>query len=313
MELILEEMLNSVLVIPFQKDLTSRLVSLSKSYAETIDRHKVEDCALAFLYGIKNTTLSSYIIKQYREQFNESVQLPPVVYKILSEYVVYILIVDTDEQYDDTDRMIYSLIVRNMMVIRKNSYNQLFAPAFITSLYPFSDSYREDENHINECSDKQIVPDIFVCNSFADMDVTLDESRFDEIKRLAQQAAMLEYQELICDIKSKDIEDPFALAYYAANILAVTPKWKYVDPNPVKTLMNILPIGRKNIKLKNIRAKLKDSEWYASYDSDSKSSLLLNYIGHINVTNEIGELSLSDLEFAIYMYYEFFLEELITD
>lgn len=209
--------------------------------------------------------------------------------------------------------MIYSLIVRNMMVIRKNSYNKLLAPAFITPMYPFSDSYRKNENHIEECSDTQIVPDIFEYDSFEDMDVTLDEDNFSEIKQLAQQAAMLKYQELICDIKSKSIEDPFVLAYYAANMLAVEPQWKYVDSNPVKTLMNILPSSRKNAKLKNIKPKLKDSEWYISYESDSKSSLLLNYIKDSNLTDEIGELPLSDLEFAIYMYYELFLEELITD
>ena len=83
-------------------------------------------------------------MKQYREQFNENIKLPPAVYKILSEYVVYILIIDTDKEYNNTDRMIYSLIVRNMMVIRKNSYNKLLAPAFITPMYPFSDSYRKN-------------------------------------------------------------------------------------------------------------------------------------------------------------------------
>ena len=77
--------------------------------------------------------------------------------------------------------------------------------------------------------------------------------------------------------------------------------------------MNILPSSRKNAKLKNIKPKLKDSEWYISYESDSKSSLLLNYIKDSDLTDEIGELPLSDLEFAIYMYYELFLEELITD
>lgn len=313
METVLERMLNSVLVIPFQRDLTSRLESICKSYADTIDRIKFENCVSAFLRGMTNITLHSYIIKQYREQFNEIVQLPPVVYKILSGYVAYVLIVDVDEEYDDTDRMIYSLIIRNMMVFRKNSYNQLIAPTFITSLYPFSDSYRIGENHIEKCSDKQIVPDIFTYESFEEMDVTLDEDRFGEIKQLAQQAAMLEYQELISDIKSKDIKEPFTLAYYAAKSLAVTPEWKYVDSNPVKTLMNILPANRKNMKLKNIKVKLNESEWHSSYSANSKSSLLLNYVVDTNTTNEIGELQFSDLEFAIYIYYEFFLEELITE
>ena len=86
---------------------------------------------------MEHKILRSYIIKQYREQFNENIKLPSAVYKILSEYVIYILIIDTDKEYDDTDKMIYSLIVRNMMVIRKNSYNKLPAPAFITPMYPF--------------------------------------------------------------------------------------------------------------------------------------------------------------------------------
>ncbi|KAA6332732.1 hypothetical protein EZS27_018791 [termite gut metagenome] len=312
MEKVLEKMLNSVLVIPSQKDLISRLTSLCENYAKTINRHKVEDCVSAFICGMTNTTLRSYIIKQYSEQFSENVKLAPVVYKILSEYVVHMLIVDPDEQYDDTDRMIYSLIVRNMMVFRKNSYNQLYTPEFIVSLYPFSDSYREGKSHIEDCSEKQITPDIFVSENFDDMGLTL-EDLFNEIKQLAQRAAKLEYQELINGIKSKGIEDPFVLAYYAADILAINPEWKYVDANPVKTLVDILPASRKKMKLENIKLKLKDSEWYTTYDVQSKSSLLLNYIEGSNMINEIGELQLSDLEFAIYMYYEFFLEELITD
>ena len=82
MDAVLEKMLNSVLVIPFQKDLTSKLASLGKSYAKTADRHKVEDCVSAFICGTQNTTLRSYIIKQYREQFNENIKLPSAVYKI---------------------------------------------------------------------------------------------------------------------------------------------------------------------------------------------------------------------------------------
>jgi hypothetical protein len=311
METILEEMLDSVLVIPFQKDLTSRLASLSESYAEGIDRHGVEDCVSAFLCGETNTSLRSYIIEQYFEQFSEDIKLPPVVYQILSQYVVYILIID--EEYDDTDRMIYSLIVRNMMVICRNSYNKLLASAFLPILYPFSDSCRETKNCIQECSEKYLTPDIFECDNFEEMEVTLDENYFSEIKQLAQQAARLEYIELIASIRSKEIEDPFILAYYASYTLAITPQWKYVDSNPVKTLINILPAKRKSLKVKNFKDKLRDSEWYTNYDAISKSSLLIKYIENTNVAEEISELQLSDLEFAIYMYYEFCLEKLIKD
>ncbi|MBP1613250.1 MAG: hypothetical protein H6Q13_698 [Bacteroidetes bacterium] len=312
METVLDRMLSSVLVISYPKDLTSRLATLCKNYAETIDRNKVEDCVSSFLCGTANVALNTYIIKQYAEQYNENIKFPSVVYKILSEYIVYILIMDEDEKYEDTDKMMYSLIVRNMIVICKNSYDKLLESAFIASLYPVSDSYRERKSHIEKCSDKQIIPGIFECENFEDMGLTLEEDLFDEIKQLAQQAAKLEYQELIDSIKSKNIEDPFILACYAASILAVNPEWKYVDTNPVKTLMDILPASRKKMKLENLKLKLNDSEWYHSYDAQSKSSLLLNYIEKPNITNEIGELEFSSLEFAIYMYYEFFLEELIA-
>ncbi|MDD3751886.1 MAG: hypothetical protein PHU60_07570, partial [Tissierellia bacterium] len=239
------------------------------------------------------------------------IKLPPIVYQILSQYVVYILI--NDEQYDDTDRMIYSLIVRNTMVICKNSFNKLLASKFLPLLYPFSDLCRETRNRIQQCSEKQLTPYIFEHDSFEEMGVTIDEDHFDEVKQLAQQAAKLEYQELIANIQNKGIEDPFVLAYYASHILVNTPGWKYVDPNPVKTIMNILPTGRKKMKVKNIRSKLRDSEWYSGYGASSKSSLLIKFIEGANITDEIGELQLSDLEFAIFMYYEFYLEELIID
>lgn len=311
MENILEKMLDSVLVIPFQKDLTSRLVSISESYAEDIDRSGVENCVSAFLCGETNNNLRSYVIEQYFEQFSEDIILPPVVYQILSQYVVYTLIID--DQYGETDRMIYSLIVRNMMVVCKSSYNKLLAPAFLPLLYPFPDSCRETRNCIQECSEKYLTPNIFECNNFEEMEITLDESHFSEIKQLAQQAAKLEYQELITNIQSKGIKNPFILAYYASYLLATTPKWRYVDANPVKTLMNILPAKRKNLNVTSIKGMLRDSEWYTNYDATSKSSLLIEFIEGVNFAEEIGELQLSDLEFAIYMYYEFYLEELIKD
>lgn len=314
METVLEQMLNGTLIIPFQKELISRLATLCESYAKTIDRHKVEECTSAFLYSKSNANLSSYITEQYQELFGDAIKLPSVVYHILSGYVLHILIVDEDEEFDDADKMQYSLIVRNMMVLRKNSHDQLLAPAFIPPLYPISDSYREKMSLITEPEDKLITPDIFESESFEDMGITLDESLFDEIKQLAEQAEKLKYQELISEIKSKKIEDPFVLAYYAASILAVNPEWKFIDPNPVKTLISILSVNRKNEKLKNIKTKLNDSEWYTTYDTDSESSILLTYInGSANAITEINELKFSDLEFAIYMYYEFFLEELIID
>lgn len=314
METVLEQMLNGILIIPFQKEFTSRLATLCESYAETVDRHKVEECASAFLYSKSNANLSSYIMEQYQEQFDEAIKLPSVVYHILSGYVLHVLIVDEDEEFDDAEKMQYSLIVRNMMVICKNSHDQLLAPAFITLLYTPSDSYRENMSLITGPEDKLITSNIFESESFEEMGMTLDESLFGEIKQLAKQAERLKYQELINMIKSKKIEDPFVLACYAASILAVNPEWKFVDPNPVKTLMSILPANRKNEKLKNIKAKLNDSEWYTTYDTESESSILLTYInGSVNAMTEINELKFSDLEFAIYMYYEFFLEELIID
>lgn len=311
---ILEQMLNGILIIPFQKELTSKLTTLCESYAKTVDRHKVEECASAFLYSKSNVNLSSYIMEQYQEQFGDAIKLPSVVYHILSGYVLHILIVDEDEEFDAADKMQYSLIVRNMMVIHKNSHDQLLAPAFIPLLYPFSDSYRENMSLITEPEDKLITPNIFESESFEDMGITLDESLFDEIRQLAEQAEKLKYQELINEIKSKKTEDPFVLACYAASILAVNPEWRFIDPNPVKTLMSILPANRKSEKLKNIKTKLNDSEWYTTYDTNSESSILLTYInGSANAITEINELKFTDLEFAIYMYYEFFLEELIIN
>ena len=262
MEAVLEQMLNSVLIIPFEKDFISRLATLCESYAETIDRHKVEDCVSAFLYSKSNATLSSYIIEQYQEQFGDTVKLSSVVYNVLSGCVLHILIVDEDEWLDDVDKMQYSLIVRNMMVARKNSYEQLIAPAFITPLYPFSDLYRKNMSLVEEVEDKLITPGIFEFDSFEEMDVEPDESLFDEIKQLAKQAEKLKYLSLINEIKSKKIKDPFVQAYYAANMLATNPEWKYVDANPVKTLKNIIPISKKNVKLEDIKTILEKSEFY---------------------------------------------------
>lgn len=238
--------------------------------------------------------------------------MPIAVYNVLSEYVLYVLIVGDNNYTTPTNKMIYSLAVRNMMVLRKNSYERLLSPQFIVPMYQFSDRYREQKNQIEECTEMKIVPTIFESNNFGEMGIKLGEENFSEIKRLAQQAAKLEYQELISKIKMEGINDPFILAYYAACQLAMKPQWKYVDSNPVKTLLDIISIYPESIiTLKEIKERLEALPFFEIHIVKSKTSILLDYLSNKETCKDLNGMNFSTDEFAIYLYYELFLEELI--
>lgn len=312
MDAILEKMLADVLVIPFQGELATQLAELAEKYSESAKFNQIEDCILAFICGKENSDLSSFIEKEYYEQYEEHIKLPIAVYNVLSEYVLYVLIVGDNNYTTPTNKMIYSLAVRNMMVLRKNSYERLLSPQFIVPMYQFSDRYREQKNQIEECTEMKIVPTIFESNNFEEMGIKLGEENFCEIKRLAQQTAKLEYQELISKIKKESINDPFILAYYAVCQLATKPQWKYVDSNPVKTLLDIISIHPESaITLKEIKERLQVSSFYETRIVKSKTSILLDYLSKKETFKDLDEMNFATDEFAIYLYYELFLEELI--
>lgn len=312
MDAILERMLADVLVIPFQGELATQLAELTEKYSESAKFNQIEDCILAFICGKENSDLSSFIEKEYYEQYGEHIKLPIAVYNVLSEYVLYVLIIGYNSYTTPTNKMIYSLAVRNMMVQRKNSYERLLSPQFIVPMYKFSDRYREQKNRIEECTEMKIVPTIFESNNFGEMEIKLGEENFSEIKRLAQQAAKLEYQELISKIKMEGINDPFILAYYAACQLAMKPQWKYVDSNPVKTLLDIISIYPESIiTLKEIKERLETFPFFEIHIVKSKTSILLDYLSNKETCKDLDGMNFSTDEFTIYLYYELFLEELI--
>lgn len=314
MNAMLKEMLNCVPIIPYEEDMISRLITINKKYADRANRQIIEDCVSAFVCGTRNDALTSFFTEQYIGLYGEKLVLPQVVFYILSEYVVYFLIMDSESPCTNSDKMMYSLIVRNMMLIRKDSYNKLLAPEFIPPMYSVADQYRKEKCQMEEDSDSKITPEIFESKNFVDMNFNLSEDHFQEIKRLSQKAEIWDYKELINNIKLKyKDKSPFILAYFSAKLLAVTPRWKYVDSNPEKTLMNILGSNLKKKKLENIKAEVMECDEYKSIDSKSKSSVLLAYMNSTENFAEIGNLNFSKLEFAIYIYYELFLEEQIKD
>lgn len=314
MNAMLKEMLNCVLIIPYEEDMISRLITINKKYADSANRQIIEDCVSAFVWGTRNDALTSFFTDQYIELYGEKLVLPQVVFYILSEYVVYFLIMDSESPCTNSEKMIYSLIVRNMMLIRKDSYNKLLAPEFIPPMYSVADQYRKKKSKMEEDSDSKITPKIFESKSFVDMNIHLSEDHFQEIKRLSQKAENWDYKKLINSIKLqyKD-KSPYISAYFSAKMLAVTPRWKYVDSTPEKTLMNILGSNLKKEKLEKIKAELIEYDEYKSIVSKSKSSILLTYMNSTENFAEAGNLKFSKLEFAIYIYYELILEEQIKD
>ena len=91
-------------------------------------------------------------------------------------------------------------------IVKSRTYSNLKHDAKALDIYNVADALASLQQH-DVLEIAKIVPTIFESNNFEEMGIKLGEENFCEIKRLAQQTAKLEYQELISKIKKESIND----------------------------------------------------------------------------------------------------------
>ena len=157
---ILDQLLmQSGLIVPYSKDYILLLEKGCRNFIdEKLDNGFFTDLALSYTKNSCPDLFKNYI----QGLFEEAKELPPCVWNTLVFYVVYLAIIDND---NENEKAIYSCMLQNILIRCKGHWEELKFPSYLIRLYGFMDTYLLD----NQVGDGDF-PHDFLGTIFSDID-----------------------------------------------------------------------------------------------------------------------------------------------
>jgi len=297
MVLSLESVLKGLTVFPYETETMDFLTDACKAYSSKISLAEFEGSLLYLCQGRSYENLISAIEEEIGKSF------PNRVYRGLAGYIVSLTM--EDENLSKQKKVLFSLMVRNVMVFSFSSTDELIKKCISPKFYAPYDEFWNEQATIGILPKSKLFPKVYTSDSFDQIGCTADEI-YPAIKILAKQYERAEYYNAVSQIKQQENEDDFAYAVRVVNEIQ-SRDWEYVDSNPVETLKKIGLKSAKRMTLEQIRNVI-DTEEVAT-DDFSPSSLLLHCLYNGDNTL-LATYKMNPLHFAIALYYEWMFESL---
>lgn len=294
------------LIVPYSKDLILLLEEGCRNFIdEKLGIDVFADLALSYTKNSCPVLFKNYI----GGLFEETKELPPCVWNTLGFYVVYLAIIDND---DEKKRAIYSCMLQNILVRCKGHWEELRFPSYLIRLYGFMDVYLQD----NEVGGGDF-PHEFVVAIFSDIDslrttLNAEEEQW-KLKVIGRYAWKHRLEERIKN-EGFQHQNPYLkamefLQYLFDNrpnvfihdgVFELIKKSKFLNSQKKETLGRILETIR-NAEIIN-----EETEW-------SKSSIILRLISGEHITDDtFFQEKFNPKEFFVCVYYELLLESILN-
>ena len=304
---ILDQLLmQSGLIVPYSKDYILSLEDGCRNFIdEKLDNGVFTDLALSYTKNSCPDFFKNYI----QGLFEEAKELPPCVWNTLVFYVVYLAIVDND---DEKEKAIYSCMLQNILIRCKGHWEELKFPFYLIRLYGFMDMYLQD----NQVGDGDF-PHDFLGTIFCDIDSLRTSLNAEEEQRKLKIIGKYAWKHRLEEwIKNGEFQhhNPYLkamefLQYLFDNrpdifihdgVFELIKESKFLQSQKKETLGKIL---------ETIRA----AEIINAETERSKSSVILRLISEEHITDDTFlQEKFTPKEFFVCVYYELLLESILN-
>lgn len=304
---ILDQLLmQSGLIVPYSKDYILSLEDGCRNFIdEKLDNGVFTDLALSYTKNSCPDFFKNYI----QGLFEEAKELPPCVWNTLVFYVVYLAIIDND---DEKEKAIYSCMLQNILIRCKGHWEELKFPFYLIRLYGFMDMYLQD----NQVGDGDF-PHDFLGTIFCDIDSLRTSLNAEEEQRKLKIIGKYAWKHRLEEwIKNGEFQhhNPYLkamefLQYLFDNrpdifihdgVFELIKESKFLQSQKKETLGKIL---------ETIRA----AEIINAETERSKSSVILRLISEEHITDDTFlQEKFTPKEFFVCVYYELLLESILN-
>lgn len=293
----LNSILKEVIVFPYNNEMIDTLSSVCQSYAKKISLRDFEACLLFLCQGKRHDGLVTLIEDKAQKVF------PDRVYRALAGYIVLWAMVNNE--LTKQNKVLFSLMVRNVMVFSFTSSDVLVRQCISPEFYDPFDEYWSGQSEIGGLPKSKLFPKIFTSSTFDELGCTAEEL-YPALQFLAKQNERSVYYKSVSQIRKAEGDDDYSFAVSVVNEIQ-SYGWHFVDPYPVGTIMKTGLRALRRKTLAQIRDVI-DIDKMSDYKY-SASSILLRYL-YNNDYPKLSGFKMNPLHFAIALYYELMFESI---
>lgn len=315
MENLLQELLNEVVVTPYDPKIIERLTEICNNIAEETTVDDIDGYVKAFVYNKPDMDFKQLVEENYAEKYPEedTIDLPPIFSIVLAQYIAFASIT---QYMDGRNQATASLILMNHLLFRKGSLSRLILPNHIKEMLSKIDVFILNQDKIVVNGEFKIMKELLSEPNYLDEHYQEADVKA-EVRKMAKTTYLYQQQLIVGKYKGRTEKKPYEKTYnFVLELLKNTP-WKFSNNDVVALLRQVLTEEgqKKTATIDSIVKELVEAGVELPYDTLEQSSLLLNYVqsGGNNVSNELKNRRLTVMEFGIYIYYELLLEYIIYE
>ena len=315
MENLLQELLNEVVVTPYDPKIIERLTEICNNIAEETTVDDIDGYVKAFVYNKPDMDFKQLVEENYAEKYpeEETIDLPPIFSIVLAQYIAFASIT---QYMDGRNQATASLILMNHLLFRKGSLSRLILPNHIKEMLSKIDVFILNQDKIVVNGEFKIMKELLSEPNYLDEHYQEADVKA-EVRKMAKTTYLYQQQLIVGKYKGRTEKKPYEKTYnFVLELLKNTP-WKFSNNDVVALLRQVLTEEgqKKTATIDSIVKELVEAGVELPYDTLEQSSLLLNYVqsGGNNVSQELKNRRLTVMEFGIYIYYELLLEYIIYE
>lgn len=310
---LLQNLLNGVVVTPYDATITERLTEVCDNFAEKVTVETIDRYVQAFVYNRPDMDFKQKVEEKYAELYPEedAVVLPPLFTIVLSQYISLKAITQI---MTGRNQATASLKLMNYMLYRKGSLTRLILPNNIKPMFWKMDAYISQQDNIAVDGGYKYLGNILSDPAFLDGHYQEEEVK-KEVRKMAKMTELYNRQRIVELHASKKADNPFVRVYNLILDLFEHNKWLFLKHDIVTTLNVVLSDEekKKSSSIENIVNELVAAE-VEVFEEAEEASLLLRYVSkEEQVPMELKTRRLTVMEFGVYLYYEVLLEYIIGE
>ena len=308
----LEQILQGSLVIPLTAEQLDGLDKACHEYVEGMDYLLADRLINVFVCDKEDQDLEKEVFNVIVEKLPDVGFVPPIIYKACCMYIVW-LAVNSDELDDETKAGI-SLMVKNAMLFNKERRKKIPAPEVMIDFYDIWSEYLQSERpEVDMSASMQTASEVLTEADFFQTHSIDDEKN--KIIRTWAFDSIATTMTTMFEAKRGEYEQENSLM---RRMTAATIDWimnlpkMSIDTNGIKNIITLFDEDelKQQYPVSQLMDVLSEYEIPLSEGDVLDSSILIKALSNDELSDEIGKIKLSLLEYGIYLYYELVAEKL---
>lgn len=308
----LVQIMRKSLVVPLPDEQVDGIDKVCQSYLNEMDFVLADRFIDVFVVDKEDEDLENELIEKIQESLPELGGVTRFIFKACCMYIIWLAVVS--DELDEATKAGISLMVKNAMLQRKNSLQELPAIEVMMDFYDVWENYLASEiPDVNTDDSMNLANEVLKDTDYFTSNAISEDNR-DIIRRWAYDSVSTTMLEAFNRKKDTYLSEESLTDRMTAAVrdwIKNLPSMK-MDTDGIRHIITLFEKEELNqtYSIKDLVDKLAEYELPLGEDDVLYSSVLISALDDDGLKEEIGNIKLTLLEYGIYLYYELVAEKL---